>query len=426
MPAQARQIILFKRKKTKGSPWSAFLRTKDGRRLERSTGETSKAAAENWCIEKLKTLDAEDAKRRPPLPGSKISKKDWTLAEYSKGFFDWDGPYVLNLKACGRRISERVALQKASIVRRLVLPRIGQLKLPEIKAAVIKNLRNNLYNEGLQGSRINQVLSCLKGILQAAEEEELIPGMPSIQRASDKARPKGILTLVEVSRLFFEYQWPDKRAKVASMLAATTGMRISEVLALKPHCLIQERREIIVATSWDSDFRRMTETTKNGRIRTLPVPVNVWSELALLIAENPHDHPDPFIFYALDREGGPRRRERPAKERPILPRHILYPLFDALKAIGVSEEERKKRNITFHSWRAFFNSSQIDAGVPIQQIQKITGHLSIEMVERYYRSEDANAVRAVQETLIAPPTLRVIPIQTLTETQSGFVTGIPF
>lgn len=397
MPAQARQITLFKRKKTKGSLWSAILRTKDGRRFERSTGQTSKAAADNWCLEELKRLEAESSK------SPRQSRADPTLAEYSKGFFDWNGPYVLNLQSCGHRISERVSLQKASLVRRLILPRLGELKLPEIKTAVIKSLRNELYASGLSGSRINQVLSCLKGILQAAEEEELIPGLPSIQRASDKARRKGILTHEEVGRLFFEYRWPNQRAKVASMLAATTGMRISEILALKPHCLDHERKEIIVSASWDSDLRRMSETTKTGRIRTLPVPSKVWQNLMELIPENPHELDNPFLFYALDREGGPRKREKPARERPILPRHIQSALVEAIHGIGISEDERKTRNITFHSWRAYFNTCQIDAGTPVHMIQEITGHLTDEMTKRYYRGQDFSSIRRVQEELILPP-----------------------
>jgi len=55
-----------------------------------------------------------------------------------------------------------------------------------------------------------------------------------------------------------------------------------------------------------------------------------------------------------------------------------------MRLAGISEKERRTRNITFHSWRYFFNSLLVNSKIPIQQIQSITGHVTDAMTQHYY------------------------------------------
>jgi integrase len=53
--------------------------------------------------------------------------------------------------------------------------------------------------------------------------------------------------------------------------------------------------------------------------------------------------------------------------------------YRALAAKGIKEEEREKRNITFHSWRHFLNSQLLVNGVNEAKTRKITGHSTAAM-----------------------------------------------
>ena len=65
--------------------------------------------------------------------------------------------------------------------------------------------------------------------------------------------------------------------------------------------------------------------------------------------------------------------------------------------IGITEKIRQTRNITFHSHRHFLNSLLINANIPVQKIQSITGHLTAEMTQHYYHLDDMQDVQKVQE-----------------------------
>ena len=58
--------------------------------------------------------------------------------------------------------------------------------------------------------------------------------------------------------------------------------------------------------------------------------------------------------------------------RPMHGEYVTNCLYRTMAKIGISEKERKERNITFHSWRYFLNSLLINSKIPIQKIQFLT------------------------------------------------------
>jgi integrase len=61
-------------------------------------------------------------------------------------------------------------------------------------------------------------------------------------------------------------------------------------------------------------------------------------------------------------------------ERPIERRRVLRALYAAFEKIGINDDERKKRNITFHSWRHFFNTRLRMANIADSKVQSVTGY----------------------------------------------------
>ena len=85
--------------------------------------------------------------------------------------------------------------------------------------------------DGFSGSTINRALDCIRAVLEAAEDENGIDAVPRIDRAASRPTERGIPIADEFRRIFAA-RWEDPRACHASALAAVTGCRMGEILAL--------------------------------------------------------------------------------------------------------------------------------------------------------------------------------------------------
>ena len=90
---------------------------------------------------------------------------------------------------------------------------------------------------------------------------------------------------------------------------------------------------------------------------------------------------------------------RSASER----QRTLDALYGALEEIEIHKEERERRTITFHSWRAFANTFMRARGISGEKVRQLTRHESEEMTEHYsaFRLEDFKDVADAQEALVA-------------------------
>ncbi len=366
---------LYSRKPRKGKPvFYARFKKPDGTwGSGKCTNTTNRNMAETWAINYLQG-------------GQVVLKENITFEEFTAGFFNWGGEWATDKQVTGKRVTPRQCKEKTAILIGRLLPVFGKMRLTQIDKTAIKAFRNDLFLKGYAGQTINASLSCLKVILEAAEEKALIRYLPKIERASIKAKERGILTVEEVRRLF-ALEWPDFRCYVMNFAAASTGLRRGELLALQ---LKQVHGDYIeVNRSWDEVSASMNETTKTGRSRTVIIPGMLKREIDRLIDMNPWGKPDSFLFYST------------VEHKPMEGSLALETLYQAMEVIGIDGIARKARNITFHSWRHWFNSLLINAKVPIQKIQSLTGHLTAEMTQHYYHIDElGDVVDIVQESLI--------------------------
>jgi integrase len=206
--------------------------------------------------------------------------------------------------------------------------------------------------------------------LSYAAQEGYIPLDPckGIARFSGKPAKRGILTEKEAEALF-NLEWAEKRAYLANKVAATTGMRAGEILAL--------RREDIGEHSLHirHSFSRLDglKTPKNGDERQAPLYPEIRAELLALAdeAETLHDK-GAYIFYSL------------TNDRPCQDDLILDGLHDAIGKLNENLEKQgreqeqidwKARNIVFHSWRHYW-AARMSERMTAEQLTRITGHKS--------------------------------------------------
>jgi len=170
-----------------------------------------------------------------------------------------------------------------------------------------------------------------------------------------------------------------------NLLASITGLRISECLALHPEDVHADH--VTISKAWNIKYEEGPQKTKRGTDQ-LPVPNFVADRLLTVAGITP---PGGYIFSLSD------------GKRPGTANRVNDALVDALKQIGISDELRRKRKISFHSWRAFANTYFRSQGVADAKVREITRHESEDMTELYtdWRLEDFRDVADAQDRLIA-------------------------
>ena len=321
--------------------------------------------------------------------GQVVTRERATFSAFAKGFFDVAGEWAREKRRRGHRLSADQCERHARSVDNHLIPYFGRLRVNRIDDEDIRRFQEKLENEGLAGATINRVTVALRLILKAAYRKKMMRRMPVVEAVSEREQKHRGPYLPHEIRALFAMDWPDPRCKIANMLAAGTGLRAGEVVALRESNVHPEYLE--VEHTWNPRFG--LGPTKTGRTRIVPIPSRIYAELAQLIKENRREDGDRFVFYGMK------------PDKPMNQREATEALFAALEEIGIDEKMRKERGLDFHAWRHTFNSLLVDRRVPLQAVQSVTGHLTDEMTQRYYHlgGESGDGIRQISESLFLEP-----------------------
>ena len=342
---------------------------KFNRRKQFSTGCLSRSKAKKYCYDLFKTNDL-------------IRKRSLRFSDYTKDWFIYDQcPYIQSILVRGRKYSRSTADHKRSQLTKSMLPYFGQLNMDDFKREHVEIWINDLRSTKRSNSTINHYLTTLKTIFNEAFRLGDIKENPllGVKYLAKQTKVRTTLVENEVEVLFDKENsskvWSKPVVRLATLLASQTGMRMGEILALQREFLKDDH--IIVKHSWNKYYG--LKGTKSGKTRIVPISKELHQQLTEHIAT--HDHN--FVFSIKN------------KDRPIGSRIVAKYFYAALNAIGISEEERAERNVTFHSWRHYYNTLLIKRGIPIPIIQAIIGHSNNStMTENYtkFSSDDLKVV----------------------------------
>ena len=305
-------------------------------------------------------------------------------------FWNWDtSPYIQEKLRKNHGIHRRhCKLQKQAITLHWE-PFFKGRALGDITAKEIDAFINHMANKDLSAERKNVIIKAGTKALRWAFSKGMIEADPTrghILFSGDKHR-REILTPT-VAAALFRVDWANKRAKLANMLAAVTGMRAGEILALRlqdigPDCLY-------VRASWNKEDK--TKPTKNNESRTVEIPFpDIMNCLIELARENPWGvSPDSFIFWA-DTKG----------DRPMLNQSLIDALRKNLELIGIPKKETAK--YLFHGWRHFYTSYMFGK-LDKKLLKSQTGHKTDIMLAHYadHRTEgDRELIQATERETFA-------------------------
>ena len=163
-----------------------------------------------------------------------------TLREYLVPFFTENCPHkAIAMYEKGRTYGEEYRESQRSILRRLILPdEICDSPLDKITTKDIRKFRDRLIVKYPDYPSIpDNVIKTLKIVFEQATVDEVINRNPAkgISRNRKRRRIIKILSISEIKTLFpgdSLGSWRDVETRICFLLALTTGMRRSELLAL--------------------------------------------------------------------------------------------------------------------------------------------------------------------------------------------------
>ena len=206
----------------------------------------------------------------------------------------------------------------------------------------------------------------------------------NVKPLNEEKKEREILTRLEVQNLFTkENVWDNELHCLMNKLAACTGMRVGEVIGLKG-CYIFDGY-LTIAGQYHAQYGYTSP--KSHKPRDITIPALISSELQALKKING----DGFLF---SEDGG---------ETPAGYVNVRTAFKKALNAVGIGDSEIKRRGLTFHSWRHFFNTTLRLADVADSKVRTVIGHSGEAMTNRYthFDPRQFTEIQAVQEQLMA-------------------------
>jgi len=305
-------------------------------------------------------------------------------------FWDWDtSPYIKEKLRKNHGIHKLHCIKQKQGIIMYWQPFFNGRFLGDITAADIDAFISDIGNKAISAGRKNAVIKAGTKPLRWAFSKGIIDKDPTRGHImfSGEEHKRDILNPTAAAAAF-RVTWKDEKVKLANMLAAVTGMRSGEILALRFQDIGNDC--LYVRGSWNRADK--IKLPKNNKIRTVELPFpDLINGLIEQAKQNPWGaSPDSFVFWTETK-----------RDKPMCERLFVFGLRDALLKIGFDKNEVKK--YLFHSWRHFFTSYMIKK-LDKKLLKSQTGHLTDEMLYHYGDHEtdgEREIIKATEREIFA-------------------------
>ena len=349
---------------------------KGKRQWAKSTGITKKTEAVAYCMRLFRDGLL--------IPEQKMP----TFAEFSSGWWSIDTCRYLKWRQLHEPLTRGTIDIHQSNFTNHINGYFTKYHLNEITPDVVECWLLSLSEKGLKANTINLVYRTFKMMMGEAVRTKLLKNNPchEVKDLKGVETTREILTVEEVRKLFphdWSTVWESYVIYKAHLLAACTGLRVGELRGLQGEFVFDDYIYIT------GQFTRhgYVANTKTKHNRNIPITLLMRQELEGLLRANGGG----FVF---SEDGG---------RTPVTVERIHRQFDRALERIGISHEEKLKRNLSFHAWRHFFNTLLRMSNVADSKVQSVTGHRSMRMTEHYthFDTRQFTEIRDVQSELLA-------------------------
>jgi integrase len=244
-----------------------------------------------------------------------------------------------------------------------ILPVFGSRRLCDITRVDVQHFLAEKRRAGFSGSSTHGMRTAISKVLQAAVEWDLLEQNAARGiRIGDRAPRTERLYLdpKQVGQLLASLTEP---CRTLVLIAALTGMRIGEILALRWKA-VDLVRGVIQVRETVSEGKFGSPKTKSSR-RDIPISQPVAEALRAQHVGCPQRGPDDLVFTT--------RKQTPLNPKNLL-RRVLQP---ACKTLGLPV-------VSWHSFRHTHATQLAEAGESLRTAQALLGHSDLETTLNVY------------------------------------------
>ncbi len=343
-------FLLEVRKNGKAAYYLRY-RDKAGRQCQTRLGDTTTLtvdeARENARILKSKVLMGFDVQQHV----EKIKQMP-TFAEFVRDHYL---PHAKNTKRSWEYDKARIDDK--------MLRLWGSRSMDSFTPADLLQFQNNLLEQGLKPGTVNRNMALVKHLFHLAERWEIIDKAPTknISPLADHGNRERFLTLAELERLL-------------TALERCQSPIIPDIIRLL--ILTGARRSEVIQLPWSElDMEKGIWTLPAARNKSKKQKVLPLSDAAVTLLTARKGNSSPYVF------------PNPTTGKPLISIH------DTWNRIRVNAD---LPGLKIHDLRHSFASFLVNAGHSLYEVQKLLGHSSITMTQRYAHLEQTTLKTATQ------------------------------
>lgn len=262
-----------------------------------------------------------------------------------------------------RRLQPSTIARYEQILRDYIIPWWKSREIEDVSVRDVEAwflwVQKNPLRWALCNKSLNHILNTLRTIFNYAVQRHFLPHNPCdpVRNLPAHRQQFDYWSSEEITRFLASVKYSPHYG--VFLLALNTGLRLGEVAGLRWESVNLSQRRLTVRHSWCQTSQAL-KAPKSGKERHVPIS----SDLYQWLAEHRLQTPSPWVFADDLRLRDPRRHFADGIHRR------------ACRDAGV-------RYIRFHDLRHTFASHFMMNGGDLYTLQKILGHHSITMTERY-------------------------------------------
>lgn len=344
----------------------------DGKRVEEGLGWASKGMTAKSAVLQLAELQ-EAYKKGTGEPVTLREKREVARTErerQEKQGVTFEDYFINTFIPQAILEKPRETKEKKSHYENWIKPVISPLPFSEIGVLELEKIRTNLLTAGRTARTVQYVFSTIRRIWNDAKAKGIIaedcPTKKIRLETFDNKRVR-YLTHDEADRFLTELAKRNDSLYQMALISLHCGLRFGEIANLRRGD-IDTRRKIIGIRDSKGGFARYGRMTEEARKILSGMETGKREEL-------------------LFTDSNGNRMKRPSK--------IFATVIDALGLNeGVTDTRQK---LTYHSLRHTYASWLVDRGIGLYDVQKLLGHKSSALTERYSHLSDSRLTEDVKE-----------------------------
>jgi integrase len=264
-------------------------------------------------------------------------------------------------------------------LRAWILPRWGELKLDQIKPVAVEEWLGSIKRARGTKAKIRNIMSAL---FQHAMRYEWIERNPIqlVRQSAKRERTPEVLELHELQGLLGKLA---VRERTLVLLDAATGLRVSELLALRWRDVNFDSLELSVTRSiW---HQVLGDCKTEASAKPVPMDESMSADLQRWRRQSPYPMPDDWIF-ASPSMGG---------KQPYWPDNLMKRYIQPVAhAAGIH------KNIGWHTFRHSFGTLLKANGEDVKTVQELLRHANSRITLDVYTQAVTSHKRAAQSKVV--------------------------